>query len=297
VPRSVHALSQRLIRQVSRRQAKDYLPRPAEGEYQYLSGTYQSPDYLILKTVLAHLDKGRTVMLLASCSYMLEPLIAVLRKHGIPFHNPFRRTNGAWNPIRRIRSTTAANRVLALLAAHPVMGKESRPWTCRDLSLWAEWLTAKGVLKTGAKATIASANPEMTVSIALLDELFESSALELLLDAFEGDHRRLLEWWQQRLTASMQARAQFPVAVARERGPAALAESPKVIIGTIHSVKGGEADTVFLFPDLSQAGDAAYQRFGRSRDAVIRMFYVGVTRARETLYICEPQSAAAVRII
>jgi len=297
VPRSVHALAQRLIRQVSRRQAKDYLPRPADGECQYLSGTYQSPDYLILKTVLAHLDKGRTVMLLASCSYMLEPLIAVLRKNGIPFHNPFRRTNGAWNPIRRIRSTTAANRVLALLAAHPVMGGAARPWTFADLALWTDWLAAQGVLKTGAKTRIASANPDAIVSIASLDELFESRALESLLDAFEGDHRRLLEWWQQRLTASMQARAQFPVAVARERGPAALAEAPKVIIGTIHSVKGGEADAVFLFPDLSQAGDAAYQRFGRSRDAVIRMFYVGVTRARETLYVCEPQSAAAVRII
>jgi DNA helicase II / ATP-dependent DNA helicase PcrA len=75
-----------------------------------------------------------------------------------------------------------------------------------------------------------------------------------------------------------------------------LIETPKVIVGTIHSVKGGEADVVYLFPDLSQAGDAHYQRFGPPRDSLIRLFYVGATRARETLYICQRESARAVSI-
>jgi DNA helicase-2/ATP-dependent DNA helicase PcrA len=294
VPRSVHAMAQRLIHQVGRRQPKDYRPRPADGECHQLSvGSYKTPEYGILKAVLGHLDKGHTVMLLATCAYMLEPLIAVLRKNGIPFHNPFRRANGFWNPIRMGRSGSAANRVLALLAAHPATGEAARPWTFGDLALWTEWLAAKGVLKTGAKPRIASATPDAAVSIAVLDELFEPRALESLLDAFEGDHRRLLTWWQQRLTASMQPRAKFPVMVAHEHGPAALEEAPKVIVGTIHSVKGGEADAVFLFPDLSQAGDAAYQRVGPARDAVIRLFYVGVTRARQALYLCQRESAMA----
>jgi len=43
------------------------------------------------------------------------------------------------------------------------------------------------------------------------------------------------------------ARVQFPVAAAMAGGPDALEESPRVIVGTIHSVKGGEADVVFLF--------------------------------------------------
>ena len=53
---------------------------------------------------------------------------------------------------------------------------------------------------------------------------------------------------------------------------------------------------VYLFPDLSQAGDAQYHRTGAPRDAVIRQFYVGITRARETLYICQSGSSAAVSI-
>jgi len=69
-----------------------------------------------------------------------------------------------------------------------------------------------------------------------------------------------------------------------------------VIVGTIHSVKGGEADVVCLFPDLSGEGDAAYQQAGAPRDSVIRQFYVGMTRARETLYICQQESGMAVRL-
>ncbi len=69
-----------------------------------------------------------------------------------------------------------------------------------------------------------------------------------------------------------------------------------MIVGTIHSVKGGQADVVFLFPDLSDAGDAAYRSHGLRRDSVIRQFYVGITRARHTLYICQRESSMAVEI-
>ena len=61
-------------------------------------------------------------------------------------------------------------------------------------------------------------------------------------------------------------------------------------------VQGGEADVVFLFPDLSAAGDAAYQKYGAQRDSVMRLFYVGMTRARHTLYICQRESSLAVVI-
>ena len=49
---------------------------------------------------------------------------------------------------------------------------------------------------------------------------------------------------------------------------------------------------VYLFPDLSRAADAQYRQCGPPRDSVIRTFYVGATRARETLYICSAEGAA-----
>jgi len=106
----------------------------------------------------------------------------------------------------------------------------------------------------------------------------------------------LLEWWRARVTADVHPRVQFPADIAIRRGPHALAATPQVIVGTIHSVKGGQADLVYLFPDLSQAGEVQYARGGAARDSVIRQFYVGVTRAREKLYICQAETGMAVTI-
>jgi DNA helicase-2/ATP-dependent DNA helicase PcrA len=293
VPRAVHAAADRFIRQVTRRQEKLYLPRPEDGVCTSIRGTYKSPEYAILKAAMEHLERGQTVMFLASCAYMLQPVVAVLRKYGIPFHNPYRRSNGCWNPLH-MGPRSSASRVLALLVAHPEFGDGCRSWTWGDLALWAEWLSAKGVLRRGAKDQIRSAAETEPVTIRTLDEVFEAGALEELLACFDGDYRTLLEWWCNRLNTSVAKRAAFSIQIARARGPKALVEAPRVVVGTIHSVKGGEADVVFLCPDLSPQGLTAYQRHGPPRDAVIRTFYVGLTRAREALYLCEPQSPAAV---
>ena len=55
-----------------------------------------------------------------------------------------------------------------------------------------------------------------------------------------------------------------------------------------------QADVVFLFPDLSSAGHSEWTVAGPRRDGVIRMMYVGMTRARETLVLCDRASATAV---
>jgi hypothetical protein len=73
-------------------------------------------------------------------------------------------------------------------------------------------------------------------------------------------------------------------------------EAPKIVVGTIHSVKGGQADVVYLFPNLSRADDEQYQRVGAPGEAVGRLFCSGVTLARETLYICQPEFHRAVTI-
>ncbi len=75
---------------------------------------YKSPDYWILKTLAQHIESGQSVMLLASCSFMLHPVISVLRQWGIPFHNPYRKSAGYWNPLRRRRKGSSANRILTL---------------------------------------------------------------------------------------------------------------------------------------------------------------------------------------
>lgn len=64
-----------------------------------------------------------------------------------------------------------------------------------------------------------------------------------------------------------------------------LARPPRIYVGTIHSVKGGEADNVALLPDMTQRTWDSYER---DRDAEHRTFYVGATRAKQALWLVAP---------
>jgi len=114
---------------------------------------------------------------------------------------------------------------------------------------------------------------------------------EAIVAGMSGD----MEWYSKRLLASRRLGADYPITVATARGSMALREPPQVVVGTIHSVKGGEADVVFLMPDLSMAGNEEWRGSARSQAAVRRLFYVGMTRARETLILCAPGGKTAVR--
>lgn len=295
LPRAVHRLSDDLVRRLTRRQEKFYRPRPDPGAVRHISGNYKSPEYAILSSATKHLEQGKRVMFITSCAYMLRPLIQVLRKNAIPFHNPYRRSNGHWNPIR-LGTGSSARRILALTVAHPDLGEHRRVWTHEDVLLWAEWLRTKGILKTHAIQEIRLSDPKRTFPMERLSEVLEPAAVCSFLAAYERGSRVLIDWWRARVQAEVGTRIQYPADIAQTRGSGALVGEPGIVVGTIHSVKGGEADVVYLFPDLSAAGDAQYQLGGSARDSVIRLFYVGATRARETLYICERATSRAIAI-
>jgi ATP-dependent DNA helicase UvrD/PcrA len=296
VPRLPHAVADRIVRQISRRQQKTYLPRPADGQVLHLSQAgYRSPEYWILKTAEQHLAKGKTIMFLASCSYMLHPVIAVLRKYAIPFHNTYRKANGFWNPLR-LGKGSAGYRIRELLRALPGPSDRQGLWTCGELRSWTEWLRANGILRPGAGELLRSSKRSAPVPMERLSEIFEPRALASLMECYGQGYPELLKWWRARIAIEFQNRTKYPAEVVARHGPDGLTQEPRITVGTIHSVKGGEADVVYLFPDLSQAGSEKYQRRGLQRDSVLRLFYVGVTRTRETLYICSAESASAVSI-
>jgi superfamily I DNA/RNA helicase len=227
---------------------------------------------------------------------MLRPIVNVLRKNGIAFHNPYRQSNGFWNPLRTSSRKSAANRILALLVAHPQFGDSHRNWRNADLFLWAEWLRTGDVLTTDFRQVLAVLHAQEDVIPETLRNVLEPLAFTTLMQSINCDPGVLLRWWKDGLATEFRKRVQFPAYIAALQGPQAIRKSPQVVVGTIHSVKGGQADVVYLFPDLSKAADVQYHQCGPPRDSVIRTFYVGATRARETLYICSAEGAAAVSV-
>ena len=62
-------------------------------------------------------------------------------------------------------------------------------------------------------------------------------------------------------------------------------KNPRIKISTIHSMKGGECQNVLVIPELSYA---AYKEYQREPSTEHRVFYVAVTRTKESLHIMEP---------
>lgn len=105
-----------------------------------------------------------------------------------------------------------------------------------------------------------------------LDELKEKHGL--LTDAV----------WYEALTKIADDKKEYLISLLR-RG-VKLSQPPRVRLSTIHGAKGGEADHVALLMDLSPKFAKEY---ARNADNVHRLFYVGVTRAKQSLHLVLPK--------
>lgn len=295
VPRAVWQAAQTWSSQIHTRQEKAYRSRIdpetleyPEGALRELPTPYRFAEDLVPE-LLADLSRGREVMVLASCGYMIEAVLGALRRECVPFHNPYRRKNATWNPLHIAkRRASPAGRLLDLSRMDPhTWGAEARPWTWQEVSRWADTLDRRSLVH-GAKTRIEERKADLRpVSFDELEALIQPQALAPLISCD-------LSWYLEHASSARVKPLVYPVAVARRHGVKALAEQPKLVVGTIHSVKGGEADVVYLFPDLSPAGFEDLESGPDGHDGVMRAFYVGITRAREELVLCAPSSGLAV---
>ena len=65
-----------------------------------------------------------------------------------------------------------------------------------------------------------------------------------------------------------------------------LNKPPRILLSTIHGVKGGEAENVVLLSDLSRNTQKNMDRFPDDEN---RLFYVGATRTKDHLHIVRPK--------
>jgi DNA helicase-2/ATP-dependent DNA helicase PcrA len=283
VPRAIHAAAVSWIERLGRhgREPIAYRPRDEDGEVLRRPELRYDYPHKIVDLAEEDLARGRTVMILATCGFMLDKIRARLKEQAVPFHDPYRRTNGGWNPLR---GTSA--RVLDYLApCQATWGEHAAAWTWRRVWSWLEFVRAS-FLSDGAKAEVmrlakteATADrPIASTPVAALEAL-----RSVFADGFEpwdGTPGRLREFLIPRRQRSMK----YPIDVAEKRGGAALREEPRLVIGTIHSVKGAEAAVVYLIPDIPPSARGSWPT-AAGETAVRRLFYVGMTRAREKLVI------------
>lgn len=269
LPRVIMDLALRYIKQVRRRVDKAFLPASHEGSILRIGATYEAFDEAV-EIAKDRVKGGSSVMILASCGFMVDRIIARLRADALAFGNPYRVTQGRWNPLQRVSGRVKAYAV-------PIL--EARNWTWREMHRWVDVCSVKKLgLVSGAKTGIEELAKDARVAdtpltLEDLQTIFESDppipSPGHFADALLPGHQGILD---------------YPLRVWETHGLDSVVSAPRITVGTIHSVKGAEADTVILCPDVSRRAVAE----DADPDAVIRAFYVGMTRARRELVICSP---------
>ena len=297
IPQAVLDRANKLITQIKDREPKTYMARKlhgdsgptVEGEVNEVGYGYNKPQSMI-NEALDYAAGGKNIMILTSCSYMLNSTKMELRSKGIPFANRYRLSRGDWNPL-----VSKSNGVSAkdLLINFKNTGTEEPYWNVPQFVAWAQFIKtgplgtirgkAKKVIKF-LKETIENNEPGLHSSKNVLDKVLSPDAVKPALD-------RNLEWFVENLVKSRITSINYPIRVLENFGMDAIVEQPKITIGTIHSVKGAEADVVYLFPDISWQATKEYDT-PVGKDAIHRVFYVGMTRAKEILNIGEAASTS-----
>ena len=296
LPSVVKKYADKWIARVRNREPKEYNPRREGGEVRLAQEITYKRRGVALARICADLDEGLDVMVLASCAYMLTPLLCALRAEGIPFHNPYRREDGRWNPIHIHKG--AAFRLASYLRPDPKTWEDPRLWTWAELWRWVEILDAKGSgMMRGAKKSIQGIIKNNRAAGELVDletvaDILTGSDLEAarrIVEQVEAGNPQFLR--DNILDSQMKGSMKMAMSVQNAQGGKALREPPRLCVGTIHSVKGGAADSVYLFPDLSLEGERQGQH---DPDSLTRLFYVGMTRARERVTLCGAETHRAI---
>lgn len=293
LPRAVFERANRLVHKISTRQAKEYSPRRddngeiVEGKVREIAADYRSPEPVVAD-IKNKISAGEDVMVMASCSFMLENVIKLFRNAGIPYQNRYRRKRSDWNPLAEIGKHKISTKNMFLnFMGH---GEDENYW---DVAQFVSWASRIEVSDSGLKRKYGTHGLDM-LKQALKenqDGLHTSrNFLKQLLTetAYERAMARDTDWFFSHTKNRYQKTISYVQTIYKNYGIDGLQNEPLVSIGTIHSFKGGEATNCYVFPDISQQADDEMHLSVEGRDSVYRVFYVACTRARKELILLSP---------
>ena len=198
-------------------------------------------------------------LVLAQANYMLHPLAEHLKSSGQFFERFNKPSLGA-----KVRSAINSWNHLTSDATNHVLLNEVQ-------NLYAFISSGETGVERGAKKLLEVAQPQDLFSLESLRQSFglrAEGSWETALDNIKDEDRAY-------------------AAALLNRG-IDINKKPKIRLSTIHGAKGGEADNVLLYLDLS---GKAIQQMERNPDDAYRVLYVGVTRTKENLVLKMPEDS------
>lgn len=248
---AVHKFARRVAENIGNRENTTFKPHLDYGEGQMTVS--MEPDFEL---------EGEH-MIICRCNYQLKKWIDLLIKNNIPWHNPYRFQDKAWNPCDT-KSWQAAKTYQLLMQGKEVTG--------RGFKRMIQAVKAKGNIEYGKKASILGwQDVELDRKIDLFD-LNEIGMTEEFINGKKPISEIL------KLQGRSVSILKHMLEMDQDTG-----KTPRCVIGTIHSVKGGESDHVWVDTELSPMIMREIQRSERASYDEARVAYVAVTRARKTI--------------
>jgi len=261
---------------------KEYLPTTDEGEVTDLPYRNHLAGMESWLGDIEHDLESGTVMVLAPAAFQLRSVISEARRRGLLYHNPFAADRGDWNPIKHVpgKLSMAMRLYNFVLTRKADLPEDAMTWA--EFDSWVSLLNADVFSEKGMKKSCADRAKQIPKE--LVWDVFWPTAFKP--EHVESAKTGNVGWLAQNVLASKLKSLEYPIAIYNRRGnPDDLLADPKLIFGTCHSVKGGEADTVYIVPDLPPRFAEQWQ--SGDRDSLLRLFYVAVTRARKCVRILE----------
>lgn len=261
VPAAVHAVAQRIIRANRDRIPKEYRPAPRDGRVLYLD----------LDRALDLLDGCPEAFVLVRNRRFMGQIAGALVERGVPFAVE---GVGARSPLEDRHLVEAVR--LACRLADGAAG----PFPTSSVESLLRFVPASAELFAhGAKASVEArrgegsfTRDELVADLGcgpLLDLIDAEGPLACLLKVSRGD--------RDYVRALLSRYGEVP--------------EPTTVLTTIHASKGREADLVIVVPDMSRLTFEEYVSKGQAgQEAENRVFYVAVTRAKDTLVLVQPRT-------
>ena len=248
-PQIVHKVANSIVRRISNRREKEWLPRKEKGvalKHNSVNDIdFSQGEYLVL----------------ASCGYMLNYVEEQIRHKGLAY----KRNNKL--PVKK--------EILSAIEAWKKL-QEGASISYDEVASIYSYLPTKTGVERGYK-NLHTLKEEETYEI---EDLTMHHGL-----CASGDH------WEKVFEKIGTKDIEYVKSL--EKNNKTLMFDPLINLSTIHAAKGGEADKVVLFTDLSRANRREMQH---DPDDTNRVFYVGATRAKKELHVITPQKYGGFEI-
>jgi DNA helicase-2/ATP-dependent DNA helicase PcrA len=248
IPRSVHDLANRVVGRIRHRQKKIWSPRTEEGIVERVPSA-DAVDF-----------SGGEWLVMSQANYMLDELAEHMKSAGHYFER-----KGTPSIPKKVKNAIQSWNHLLENPHHEVSQKEA-------INLYDHISSGEGKIRRGAKKILAGSDEQDLFSLSVLHQNFG-------LETIEGG-------WETALDRISDENRAYCTALLN-RG-VNIFEKPRIRLSTIHGAKGGEADNVLLYLDLT---GRALRHMHEQPDDTHRQMYVGITRARNRLVLKLPDNS------